>query len=201
MKHEKCQQYVGRMYVKVGHDVQAQTILKVKLVGWLVFIGSSFYECNDIFDTSRIWLLVSGKDQKNVLVFHDNCWPRWCWLSHCLRWLMVATEGKLVRRRCIPGFLHIVVITKGLMSPWGDHNQYWGVEGHHWVGLHPGLCQRCPLIQRCKTHFCYCQCCCWCVGVAGGVQALGYGVGLANHRIAKVEADADPEADAFCGAG
>ena len=73
MKHEKCQQYVGRMYVKVAHDVQAQTILKVKLVGWLVFIGSSFYECNDIFDTSRIWLLVSGKDQKNVIFFHDNC--------------------------------------------------------------------------------------------------------------------------------
>ena len=63
MKHEQCQQYVGRMYVKVGHDVQAQTILKVK---FLVFIGSSFYQCNDIFDTSRIWLLVSGKDQKNV---------------------------------------------------------------------------------------------------------------------------------------
>ena len=59
--------------IKVGHDVQAQTILKVKLDGWLVFIGSSFYECNDIFETSRIWLLVSGKDQKNVLVFHDNC--------------------------------------------------------------------------------------------------------------------------------
>ena len=69
MKHEKCQQYVGRMYVKVAHDVQAQTILKVK---FLVFIGSSFYQCNDIFDTSRIWLLVSGKDQKNVIFFHDN---------------------------------------------------------------------------------------------------------------------------------
>ena len=58
--------------IKVGHDVQAQTILKVKLVGWLVFIGSSFYECNDIFDTSRIWLLVSGKDQNKVIFFQDN---------------------------------------------------------------------------------------------------------------------------------
>ena len=44
MKHEKCQQYVGRMYVKVAHDVQGQTILKVK---FLVFIGLSFYQCND----------------------------------------------------------------------------------------------------------------------------------------------------------
>merc|ERR1711872_598845 len=41
------------------------------------------------------------------------------------------------------------------------------------------------------------------VGVAGGVQAVGYGAGLVNHRIAKREADAEPEADAdaFYGAG
>merc|ERR1712117_832693 len=40
-------------------------------------------------------------------------------------------------------------------------------------------------------------------GVAGGVQAVGYGAGLINHRIAKREADAEPEADAdaFYGAG
>merc|ERR1712180_423960 len=34
------------------------------------------------------------------------------------------------------------------------------------------------------------------VGVAGGVQAVGYGAGLVNHRIAKREADAEPEAGA-----
>merc|ERR1711910_296538 len=45
------------------------------------------------------------------------------------------------------------------------------------------------------------------VGVAGGVQAVGYGAGLINHRIGKREADAEPEADAeadaeaFFGAG
>ena len=39
------------------------------------------------------------------------------------------------------------------------------------------------------------------VGVAGGVQAVGYGAGLINHRIGKREADAEPEADAFYGAG
>merc|ERR1712139_337459 len=39
-------------------------------------------------------------------------------------------------------------------------------------------------------------------GVAGGVEAVGYaGAGLINHHLAKREADAEPEADAFYGAG
>merc|ERR1712112_782881 len=37
-------------------------------------------------------------------------------------------------------------------------------------------------------------------GVAGGVQAVGYAAGL-NHHLGKREADAEPEADAFYGAG
>ena len=28
--------------------------------------------------------------------------------------------------------------------PWGDHHQYQGFQGHHWVGLLQGLCQWCP---------------------------------------------------------
>ena len=51
-------------------DVQAQTILKVKFLTWL---SLDYHSTNDIFGISRIWFLVSGKEQKNVLNFHDNC--------------------------------------------------------------------------------------------------------------------------------